>query len=119
MTKFFTILLLSGFMQGCISRNEIIDSSDVKIISVSIELDSLGHKVPSTQINISDLDSVDYIIKALNEGKEEPIKFYPSHRLIIHYENGQNIVVLCSGSSMKYNGSTYSLKRDIKKIIGF
>jgi hypothetical protein len=65
------------------------------------------------------LAALHLIIKKINECESEPIKFYPTHRLKITYEDEQERMILCSGSSLNYDGLTYKLKENIKDIVGY
>jgi hypothetical protein len=104
-------------MQGCFNKTEIIAGNGIK--SIAVTLDSASQKVTSGRIEISNKDSLTQIIKRLNICESEPIKFYPTHKLDLLYNNGQEKIIFCSGSSMKCEGRTYRLNESIRDILGY
>lgn len=117
MQKPFVLLLIILFMQRCLDEHNLISSNNIK--SIIITLDSSQHKIGLNKIEIINRDSLDQIIRKLNECDQEPIKFYPTHRLKLIYENGQEKMVFCNASSMKYEGLTYKLSENVRNIIGY
>lgn len=100
----------------CANKNGIISRNKVK--SIVITLDSTNEHLTLPPIEIRNEDSLIQIIKKINECESEPIKFYPTHRLKITYADGQEKMILCSGSALKYEGLTYRLNESIKDIVG-
>jgi hypothetical protein len=95
----------------CTNKNGIISSNKVK--SIVITLDSTNEHLALPPIEIRNQDSLNQIVKKINECESEPIKFYPTHRLKIAYEDGQEKMILCNGLSLKYDGLTYKLKESM------
>lgn len=112
------ILLLSIVFISiqCTNKNGIISSFKVK--SIVVTLDSTDSHLSLPSIEIRNQDSLNQIIKKINECESEPIIFYPTHRLKITYEDGKEEIIFCSGNALKYDGLTYKLKENIKVIVG-
>jgi hypothetical protein len=111
------ILSLALFSIQCTNKYGIISSNKVK--SIVITLDSTDEHLILPLVEIRNEDSLNQIIRKINECESEPIKFYPTHRLKITYEDGREELILCSGSSLKYDGLTYRLKESIRDIVGY
>jgi hypothetical protein len=101
----------------CTNKSRIISSNKVK--SIVITLDTTTEHLVLAKIEIRNKDSLKQIIEKINECESEPIKFYPTHRLKVTYEDGQEKMILCSGSSLKFDGLTYRLKDSIRDIVGY
>ena len=116
MQKFLPILLIILFIISCSDKHNLISSNNIKTIVIS--LDSGQHYIALNLVVITNRDSMNEIIRKLNEYDQEPVKFYPTHRLKLTYDNGKEKIIFCSGQSMKYEGLTYRLKENIRDIIG-
>ena|SRR3979490_2087687 len=89
----------------CTNKNGMISSNKVKSIVITFD-SAYEHRIlPS--IEIRNEDSLNQVIRKINECETEPIIFYPTHRVKISYEDGREKMVLCSGSALKYDGLTY------------
>ena len=102
-------------MQKCSNKTEVIDSKNVKEMTVTI--DGIVGSSDTKQIKVSQADSFRFILRALNNCDKEPIKFYPTYRIKLVYNSGEDETIFCSGSSMKYKGLTYKMDKNIKDII--
>jgi len=102
-------------MQKCSNKAEVIDSKNVK--GMTIAIDSTSENPTPKEIKINQIDSLLSILKELNDCSKEPIKFYPTHRIKLVYNTGEEEMIFCSGSSMRYKGLTYRLDKNIKNII--
>jgi hypothetical protein len=100
-------------MSSCSNKAEIVNSSNVK--SIAVVLNDEGNNSSFMQIISS--NSIKSILSNLNDAHPEPIKFYPTHRLNITYADGKQLLVLCSGSSMKVEARTYKMKKTIRNIL--
>jgi hypothetical protein len=111
------IISFALFSLQCTNKKGIIGATKVKSIEITFDSTDLHPTVSAIQIR--NLDSLNQIIKTINECESEPIKFYPTHRLKFNYEDGREETILCSGSALKYKGLTYRLKENIRDIIGY
>lgn len=115
MQKFLALLLLLLTMQKCSNKTEVINSSNVKEMTITI--DSTVENPISKEIKINQSDSLTFILRELNDCNKEPIKFYPTHRIKLIYNSGEEDIIFCSSSSMKYKGLTYRMNKNIRNII--
>jgi hypothetical protein len=106
-----TFLLLG--MTRC-DKTDIIDKHDLRSLIITVDNEK-PHFIQSREIK--DGDSLNLIINKLNRGKATPIKFYPTHRLKLIYNNGKEEIIFCNSSSMKYRGITYELQEKIQDIV--
>jgi hypothetical protein len=113
----FVLIMMSVMltMQKCSNNTEIIESSSVQQILILV--DSTSANPYGSEKKIIDKESISSIVKQLNSCSLEPIKFYPTHRIRIIYNNGVEEVVLLNGNVMKYKGHTYRLNKSIRTII--
>jgi len=107
------ILLLT--MQSCAQQKNMIVAKDIK--SISVEVTNLNQPSDTVRSEITDQSYIAEIVKNLNENYREPIKFYPTHKLRLTYNGGEEKMIYCNGASIKYDGLTYKLKKSIKEIL--
>jgi hypothetical protein len=98
-------------MTSCWGKSEIIESNNVKSIVVTSNDDKFN------PMEITNSDSIKFILKKLNNVHQEPIKFYATHRVNISYNDGKQILVLFNGPSMKVDGHTYKMNESIKDML--
>ncbi|WPQ65185.1 hypothetical protein SIO70_10045 [Chitinophaga sancti] len=114
MQKYLVLLLLLT-MQKCSNKTEVINSNNVK--EVTIRIDSTSENPISKEVKVTQSDSLTFILRELNDCNKEPIKFYPTHRIKLIYNNGEEDIIFCSGSSMKFKGVTYRMNKSIRSIM--
>jgi len=114
MQKAIYIIIILLTMQKCSKPNNVIDS--VGINTILIRVNDKGQKAEESQTRIKNKHTINTILKKLNSNKREPIKFYPTHKLKIIYDDGHENEVFCSGTLMKYQGHTYKLEDSIYNI---
>jgi hypothetical protein len=96
---------------GCFTNSEIINSSNVISITVT------ASQPTQSQIEITDSNRIKDILRKFNNARQEPIKFYPTHRVSVTYAGGDTVLLLFSDHSMKVRGHTYKLKQEITEIL--
>jgi fatty acid/phospholipid biosynthesis enzyme len=104
------LLVLLYIMGGCHKGQKIIESLEVSEIAVT-------QREKKRKILITNPDSINVIINEFNKAQSEPIKFYPTHQLVISYKNGSEILVYCSGASLKVDGISFKMGKTIEEII--
>ena len=115
MQKILILTLLLLTMQKCSNKTEVINSNNVKEMTIAI--DSTAANPFVKEIRVSQKDSLEFILKGLNNCNREPIKFYATHRIKLVYKSGEEEMIFCSGSSMKYKGITYKMDKNISDIV--
>jgi len=117
MKKIVAGIILISIIGGCRKNAEIFDIKGVRSISISV-LDKNFEKIVK-EANITNTDSIKYIMRKLNNCNAEPVKFSPSHTLIINYDDSKVIKITCNGKGMKDDkGDTYMLDKRIEEIVG-
>lgn len=102
-------------MQKCSNKSEVINSDNVKEMIITID-STAANPIPK-EIRVGQKDSLTSILRALNNCDKEPIKFYATHRIKLVYSSGEEEMIFCNGSSMKYKGLTYRMDKNIRDII--
>ena len=111
--KFVCVFFLLITIQSCAKRDNMIAIKDLKSIDVEI----VSQSTNTIRREIVDKRYITSIVKELNRSEREPNKFYPTHRLKLNYNNGEEKLIFCNGTSMKFDGLTYKLKKSIEKIL--
>ncbi|MCD2425100.1 hypothetical protein LQ567_20105 [Niabella pedocola] len=109
---YWKLFVLSFAILSCSGRSEVINTNDAESITVSS-----NNEFDSSAKYITTKDSIKSILNQLNKAYPTPIKFYATHRLEVLYRNGLRVLVLCNAKSMKVEGRTYRMSRDISDIL--
>jgi hypothetical protein len=115
MKKILMSLIALFLLEKFSNKAEVIESKDLSKIVVTIS--TVEQKPDSTIVVINNRDSINAVLRALNNCSKEPIDFYPTHRIRIIYSNGPASWIYCNSSAMKYDGITYRLDKKIEDIV--
>lgn len=105
----FGILL---FVIGCNPKELFSDKDLEAIITEKRELENNERNT----IKITQPDSLKTIIKYLNNGKKEPVKFFPTYKIKLAYRNGSELTIFANDHLIKYEGQTYRLNQNMGKL---
>jgi hypothetical protein len=111
----FCIIVAYFFISGCQNKDDHFNINNIDSIRISI----INENIEQNKSIITNKDSIKYIIGELNNCEMEPIQFLANLKMKVIYLNKDEKDLFFNGSSMKFEGKTYKLKRNIKDIIGF
>lgn len=112
MARIILLVMTLVFFQGC-TKKQLIDPPEI----VEIIIKSNASNATSDATIITDKERIRKIIELINEGSEEMIKFYSKWDVIMVDSNKKEYFIMCSENSIKFDGKTYRIKRNIEPTL--
>ena len=111
MRKFISLSLLIS-LASC----ELSESKGILSITIIDE----ANRADCDELNrVVSQNEHDNLVNMLDKKSTSPVKFIPTHRLVINYDNGTEAVYLINGRYLKVDGTTFLLPNDdLAQFIG-
>ncbi len=107
--KKILFIIISIYLFGC--STVLVNTENIEKLTL---INNNTKKVIKEYKNSAKIES---IIKVVNSATRKPIKFYSTHKINIYQKNGEVLTILINGKSIKFEGITYTLKREFLKAI--
>lgn len=108
----FIAVIIFAYIVGCTDQQALVDKNHI----LKVEVCSLGKRIFPNKV-ITDHYKIFLLVKELNKVKKEPAVFKANYQIMIYYDNGNTVLLLCNYNRLNIRGITYIHDLPIRDIV--